>query len=645
MLDTLTPPTFALADIQRAAKTHFGLVGTWTPLEGERDQNFKVVDGDGTSHVFKLCNAREPQEIVRCQAAALAHVALADPSLPVPQLRLSRDGKSIATAEFGGMPYRMLLLSYLPGAPVGGMLLSPPSLRDLGRLLGRLARALRGFVDPAPASRKLVWDNRNVGELLSYVDRLPDAMAGRARRMIEKFVAESLPRLALQRSQIVHADAHPFNVLIGDKGEFTGIIDFGDLVHATLVQDIANAMADFLAPGAAIEPVLYETLRGYCEIVRLEEEELDLILDMVEIRLLMTPLIGVMKEAEGHPVQGYLETFGERCLPLLKAIDGLGRDWLIDVVRRAGSFPPRRQAAPEPVAALFESRKRLMGKKPLVFYDPPLHIVSGEGVWLTDADGRRYLDCYNNVPHVGHCHPYVAEAIVRQARRLNTNTRYLTDESLAYAARLTATMDKSLSAVVFVNSGSEANDVAWRMAKCWTGKSGGLAMDFAYHGVTESTDDFSPSNAVKDWHRPHIRLLSPPDDYRGPYRRGKADLAAKYAMLADRPIAELQAAGFGLAATMIDGAFMTNGMLDTPPGYVRAILDKTHAAGGLYIADEVQAGFGRMGSALWGHQHHGIVPDFVTIGKPAGNGHPIGAVVTRPEILEHFVAKTGPFFS
>jgi 4-aminobutyrate aminotransferase-like enzyme len=205
-------------------------------------------------------------------------------------------------------------------------------------------------------------------------------------------------------------------------------------------------------------------------------------------------------------------------------------------------------------------------------------------------------------------------------------------------------MDSSLSAVVYVNSGSEANDVAWRMAKAWTGKRGGLAMDFAYHGITEAIDAFSPSNAPDSWNAPHIRLLPPPDDYRGPYLRGDNELAAKYAALADQPIAELDRAGLGLAATMVDAAFMTNGMLDVPGDYLQEIVRKTHAAGGLFIADEVQSGFGRMGTSMWGHQHHGVVPDFVTIGKPAGNGHPIGVVVTRPEVLEHFTAL-GPFFS
>jgi 4-aminobutyrate aminotransferase-like enzyme len=182
------------------------------------------------------------------------------------------------------------------------------------------------------------------------------------------------------------------------------------------------------------------------------------------------------------------------------------------------------------------------------------------------------------------------------------------------------------------------------MAKAWTGKRGALAMDFAYHGITDAIDAFSPSSAPDTWKVDWIRLLPPPDDYRGPHLRGADDLGAKYAGMADPLIAELERKGYGLAACMIDGAFMTNGMLEVPEGYVRRICEKTRKAGGLYIADEVQSGFGRMGTAMWGYQHHGIVPDFVTIGKPAGNGLPIGVVVTRPEILEYFT-RQAPFFS
>jgi 4-aminobutyrate aminotransferase-like enzyme len=188
--------------------------------------------------------------------------------------------------------------------------------------------------------------------------------------------------------------------------------------------------------------------------------------------------------------------------------------------------------------------------------------------------------------------------------------------------------------------------VAWRMAKAWTGNRGLVAMDFAYHGVTEASDAMSPSNyPAGKFVKPHVRQIEAPDDYRGPYRRGDNDLAGKYAALIDPEIDALRQQGLGVALGILDSAFMTNGILDAPIGYVKSLVEKLHAAGGLFVADEVQSGFGRMAPAYWGHQHHGVTPDFVTIGKPAGNGYPVGAIITRAAILDKFVGETGPFFS
>ncbi len=644
-LTNLKPPEIRADMLRGFVKSVHGIDGTWSRLDGERDQNFRLVEASGAAWVFKVCNPHEAAEIILCQAGALEHIAQTDPALPVPRLRRARDGSAAPIlADSAGNPHLTLMLSWLPGAIVGERALPAEQLKSVGALVARLGRALRGFIHAAPAARRLVWDNRLAPQLLDSADLLPTGHRQPARRMLESFRERTVPKLAPLRSQIIHGDIHPYNTLLAADGTISGLIDFGDLVHAPLIQDLSNVIADYLMPGCGNEAIIEALVRGYCSITRLEEEELDVLPDMIEMRLLMTPVIESIRAAEGIAAQGYLAQFGGRSFPLLAELQER-RDALQNLIRRAGAYPPKRAAAsPAPVADLLERRRRVMGNRLYVFYDPPVHMVRGEGVWLFDADGRRYLDCYNNVPHVGHCHPYVTEALVRQARRLNTNTRYVTDEAIEYAERLTATLDKSLSAVVYVNSGSEANDVAWRMAKAWTSKQGGLAMDFAYHGITEAIDAFSPSNAAGEWNAPHIRLLPPPDDYRGPFKRGEAGIAAKYAGLADAPIASLQEAGYGLAAAMIDSAFMTNGMLDVATGYLQLVCEKIHAAGGLFIADEVQSGFGRMGSAMWGHQHHGVVPDFVTIGKPAGNGHPLGVVVTRPEILDHFTKSTA-FFS
>jgi 4-aminobutyrate aminotransferase-like enzyme len=182
------------------------------------------------------------------------------------------------------------------------------------------------------------------------------------------------------------------------------------------------------------------------------------------------------------------------------------------------------------------------------------------------------------------------------------------------------------------------------MARAYTGNRGGLTMEFAYHGITEAIDAFSPSCSNTGKIAPHMRTLVSPDDYRGPHRRGEPDLAGRYAAYADQAIESLARDGMKPAAFMMDSAFLTNGMPNLPDGYLEAVFAKVRAAGGLCIADEVQSGFGRMGKHMWGHAHHGVMPDIVTIGKPAGNGHPLGGVITTPAIMEAFL-QDASFFS
>ena len=644
MLNTFRPPEVALPALASFADVAYGLSGTWTRLEGERDQNFRILLADGSSVVFKLCHPAEGDEILRCQAEALEHIALADPGLPVPRLRRTLESDLLGCMVHEGTQYPVMVLSWLEGSVLGEAALSRAALYDFGRLLARLGLALRGFVSGAPAERDLVWDTRRVMQLAPQVENLPEADRGLAREILERHAEFTMPLLRRMRSQIIHGDVHPFNALADRTGFVSGIIDFGDMVHGPLVLDLANAAGDFLNPAQDPEETLFDMVRGYRSLSPLEEEEASCLIDLIEVRLLMTPLIDALKSANGIQSQGYFSSFNSRSMPMIRQLRSIGHDRLKGLLRRAAAFPANPDPHPKLVEEALSRRRQVMGEKLYVFYDPPLHMVKGEGVWLENSSGRRFLDCYNNVPHVGHCHPYVTEAIARQARTLNTNTRYITDQSIEYAERLVALSPEGLTAVVFVNSGSEANDLAWRMAKAFTGKSGGLAMDFAYHGVSESIDAFSPSNAPDHWRAPHIRLLPAPCLYRGVLGGDVAEPGARYAELAAEPIAELDAEGHGVAAVMIDSAFMTNGILDAPTGYLQGVAARVRAAGGLFIADEVQSGFGRMGTAFWGHRHHGVHPDFITIGKPAGNGHPVGAVITRPDILSHFL-KAGPFFS
>jgi 4-aminobutyrate aminotransferase-like enzyme len=285
-------------------------------------------------------------------------------------------------------------------------------------------------------------------------------------------------------------------------------------------------------------------------------------------------------------------------------------------------------------AALTQRRNAIFGPamEPLS-YAEPIEMESAAGVWMVDTDGRRYLDAYNNVVSVGHAHPRVTSATARQWRKLNTNMRYLHHSAVELAERLVATCPPGLDTVLFVNSGSEANDVAWRIARHHTGNRGGLCTDFAYHGITDATADLSPE-VLTDL-ADHVETWVPTDTYRGRHT-GTDGFVQALARLTDRGVAP--------AATILDGVLQSDGVYDLDPAYVQELVRLTRAAGGLWIADEVQGGHGRTGAAMWSFQRFGIEPDFVTLGKPMGNGQPVGAVITRRELVERFAADT-VFFS
>lgn len=285
---------------------------------------------------------------------------------------------------------------------------------------------------------------------------------------------------------------------------------------------------------------------------------------------------------------------------------------------------------------LIEKRRRLLGPNVPLFYDEPVHLVRGEGVWVYDADGRKYLDCYNNVPHVGHCHPHVVEAISKQAATLNTHTRYLHDGILTYAERLTAKFDDPLSSMIMVCTGSEANDIALRMAEAVTGKRGIIVSDHTYHGNTTAVAALSSTNRASTSQTDHIRFVPAPDSYRPPQNMTPEQHALDFARHVENAIDDLERSGIGFAALLICPFFANEGFPDLPAGWLNPTLSAVKAAGGLLIADEVQPGFGRIGSNMWGHQYQGFVPDVVTLGKPMGNGHPVAAVITSDDIISAF---------
>lgn len=293
------------------------------------------------------------------------------------------------------------------------------------------------------------------------------------------------------------------------------------------------------------------------------------------------------------------------------------------------AFIPGQGALGPVEAAMVDRRQRLLGPAYRLFYETPVHLVRGQGVWLYDSEGNAYLDTYNNVASVGHAHPRVVAAMAEQAATLASHTRYLHDGVLAYAERLLSHFPAPLSHVMFTCTGSEANDLALRIARAATGGTGVIVTANAYHGVTASVAECSPSLGRGVPLGPHVRAIPAPDPR-------AADPAAAFTAHVQAAIDDLLRHGIKPALLMVDTVFSSDGLFTDPTTVLAPAAAAIRAAGGLFLADEVQPGFGRTGAAMWGFARHGVLPDLVSLGKPMGNGYPVAALVLQPPVIAEF---------
>jgi 4-aminobutyrate aminotransferase-like enzyme/Ser/Thr protein kinase RdoA (MazF antagonist) len=602
-----SPPQFTADEATGIAAALFGVQGSASDLGSERDQAFLLEDA-GAGGVLKISNSGEDEATLDLEEAAVAHVAAVDPALPVARQLAPR-------ATFDG--HHVRLFERRRGYK-GGPELDDAAVYAVAATHARLCLALRAFFHPA-AGRELLWNVRATPRLRPLLEEIesPERRALVA-RALDRFEERALPEWPRLRAQVVHGDFNLDNLMLDEQGRLSGILDFGDCCHTALAADVAVALASYLRgrPPGDVFRVARIALDGFGSHLPLEPLELELLGDLVVARLAAIVSISTWRTRRFPENAEYIEAWDDDSWRLLELFDSLAPE---DVARELGGT--------RPTAASSELARRrneaLGGLLTPLTYGRPVHAVRAEGVWIDEPDGRRLLDAYNNVPVVGHCHPRVTEAVVRQTRLGATNARYLATPLVELAERLLATFppDAGLDTVLLVNSGSEANDLAWRLAAGVTGNGGAVVTEHAYHGVTAGAALLSP----EDW-PPEER---PATTARIPAPGSGADLAAAL----DSALAQLDR---GLAATFLDGSLMSDGIYTPASSELRLLLERTHAAGGLYVADEVQAGHGRLGAGLWSFAAHGIAPDVVTLGKPMGNGYPVAAVVTRRELAERF---------
>ena len=747
------PPQMGASDAEAVALALYGLTARATALDGERDRNFRLDTSDGGRFVLKFIDHDADDVVVAGQSAALTHIAEQNPELRVPRVIRTRAAAELGVVDVGAhenrenpITCRVRLVTYLPGRLIQDSSLAPPSRNLLwlaGSQIAQLDRALAGFFHPALA-QPIAWDIRHAPSLLPIV---PQVQSATVRQLLSNAldpIQQLLVRLRGLRSQAIHGDCHGRNLVVSDEGDAcVGIIDLGDMIHAPLALEIAVTMGEFLVDDVASLDALPELLAGYTSVQPLEHADINVLYDLITARIAIGVLIQTWRERNSGVGAGMsvatsgsgLEEISAKALDAL-ASQGKGRltrQWLdavgigvaeiastgaaghglsaaagygLSAAGRGGAAAGRARAddinhsSPHgdvPPADLLRRRRAALGANAELSYDRPLHLVRGEGVWVYTADGERLLDVYNNVPHVGHAHPVVVAAIAEQAKRIASNTRYLDERIIEYVERLTATLSPDLDTCLFVNSGSEANDIAWRIAKSHTGHDGAFVMTHAYHGITDAVTALSPAICANV--PPHVEQLAAPIAVRRalsaaghtpgaaghtpgaaghtpgaaghtPGAAGHAPSAASHtpgaaghtpdsvaaapatveadAAAAERDvttaIARLAARGFTPAALMIDSALTSTGIYDPSPSWVAPITAAVRKAGGLVIADEVQIGLGRSGSDFWGFARRGYHPDIVTLGKPVANGYPLGVVITRRSILEKFQRDTG-FFS
>ena len=640
------PPAFGPGDAERIAADVFGVKGRASPLVSERDQNVKIVTGDGRGFVLKIGNPADDPGVIDMQTQGLLHVARTDPTLPVMRL-VPTEGDELQAHVTGpdGRSHIVRMVTLLPGRAMGPPELRPETLYSFGATCARLGRALRGFFHPS-AGHPLLWNVKHALQLRPLVQHIPDP-AGRevVEDVLDRFEQHVSPVFGALRAQVIHNDLTSDNCLFDAEQRVSGIVDFGDMAHSALICDFVSTVEALMGQRSDHFGALEATAAGYASVTPFLDDEIAALPDLLLARWATTAVISAWRVRRYPENAEYITGWDAGVWTMLDAYRDLGpaeyqrriRE-AVDAGTRTDRAVPRAGGS---IEELIERRRHVLGSaiSPLS-YDRPLHLVHGRGSWLYDAEGRAYLDCYNNVPVVGHSHPHVVEAIARQAATLNTNTRYLHGSALELAERLIATMPDGLDTVMLVNSGSEANDLAWRLATTVTGASGGLVTDFAYHGVTTAIADLSPEEWGNGVAPSHVATIPAPDGYRGRYRREDPDWATLYAEHVDEAIAALAERGIRPAAMVVDSGFTSDGIFTPPAAFLQDAVRRWREDGGLFVADEVQSGFGRPGSQLWGFDVHGVVPDIVTLGKPMGNGHPVAAVVTRADIVDRFALET-----
>ncbi|MBG38825.1 MAG: aminotransferase class III [Cryomorphaceae bacterium] len=607
-------------------------------LNGYENENYLVTAKDA-QYIFKTYpSIKNIFSLINAECLALIHLQQkggCKTPIPIPFI----SGEYVKTIHINNQEKCCRMLSFLPGSFLGDIKPNKSLMANLGAFLADLNQKLDGFHSDAIRARNYDWDLQNLTLNRKHISAIPDP---KQRRIVayffQKFDLLVSPYVPELRKSYIHSDFNEWNVLAeGDQA--LGLIDFGDIVYSPLINEVATALCYLSYDKDTFFDWTTPFLKAYHKIIPLKKKEIGLLYYLIATKL----CISVCQSAKARllqPENKYASVSENNAWKMLHKL------LILNPISVENHFMQALGLSKEKTVVLAEkvkTRERYFSRILSISYKRPIYMTGAAFQYMYDGYGNTFLDAYNNIPHVGHSHPKVVAAGQQQMATLNTNTRYLYDLLSEYAALLLQKLPKKLNKVFFVNSGSEANDLAIRMAQKHSGKQTVMVLEHGYHGHTQTGIDISEykfNHPKGQGQKSHILKTAIPKEYKGKYE----DKDAPGALYAKEAIEQLNRNENGLAAFIAEPIVGCGGQVPLASGYLKALYPEIRKKGGLCISDEVQTGFGRLGSVFWGYELQGVVPDMVVIGKPMGNGHPMGAVVTSEEVAASF-AEGVEFFS
>jgi len=628
---------FSIGTIENWVANYYGIEVKASVLNGYDELNFLLTEKSGKKNILKVSNSSLDYFFLEAQVKILQHLSKSDLAAEFQVYTLNKKGETLTEIIVEETTYYIRILSFLEGsfwveAPEKNKTL----FENLGSFLGKMDKNLKGFKHPG-MHRHYTWDISTARDANYKMNYIQDAAKKRiADYFMLQFETEVLPTLSSYRQAYTHNDANDYNVLVkGDK--IAGLIDFGDMVYTALINNVAVACTYAMLHQSDPLSAAVLVVKGYHSAYAIDEKELSILYYLIAARL----CISVTQSA----YNGSLDTKNEHHFITEKpAWDLLCYLITLNPIKAENDF--RLACNYTSLIQVNETYKNLevkrnahIGRNLSISYEKHLKIDKAALQYLYDDKGNTYIDCVNNVSHIGHCHPRVVRVMQKQIASLNTNTRYLNNHLIQYAQKLTASLPAGLNVCYFTNSGSEANDLAIRISRHFTKQKDIIVLDHAYHGTSTATIEMSPYKFDREGgigQMPWIHKAINPDLYRGPYQYEDANAGVKYAKDVKNIIDTIAKENKKPAAFICETLLGVGGQMPLPPHYLKEVYQHVRAAGGICIADEVQVGFGRVGTHFWGFELQAVVPDMVVLGKPIGNGHPLAAVIVTDAIANSF---------